>query len=30
MGTFVFFVIMAISGLLLPHFLGDTEYKAER
>lgn len=30
MGTFVFFIVMAISGLLLPHFLGDTEYEAER
>lgn len=29
MVTYIFFIVMAISGLLLPHFLGDPEHKAE-
>lgn len=26
---YIFFIVMAVSGLLLPHFLGDPEHKAE-
>ena len=29
MVTYIFFIVMAISGLLLPHFLSDPEHEAE-
>lgn len=29
MGICIFFIAMAISGLLLPHFLAEPEHKAE-
>ena len=29
MVLYIFFIVMAVSGLLLPHFLGDPEHKAE-
>ena len=29
MVLYIFFIVMAVSGLLLPHFLGDPERKAE-
>lgn len=29
MVTYIFFIVMAVSGLLLPHFLGDPEHEAE-